>query len=106
MNTYVWSVILFGAVVTVIPRILPITIMSKIKLHPKLEEFLKYIPISILSSLIAVEAFTVDNKFSILGNEMEILALVPTIIVGLIKRNLLLTVVVGMISIAVLRIIY
>ena len=45
MNTYVWSVILFGAVVTVIPRILPITIMSKIKLHPKLEEFLKWLPI-------------------------------------------------------------
>ena len=105
MNMYIWTVILGGCIVTLLPRVLPITAMSKMKLHPKLEEFLKYIPISILSALIAVEIFTIDVKFSIIGNELKILALIPTIIIGVKKKDLLLTVVVGIISVALLRLI-
>lgn len=55
MNIYVWAVILGGCIVTVIPRVLPIAVISKMNLNPKVEEFLKYIPLSILSSLIGVE---------------------------------------------------
>ncbi|EKQ51269.1 MULTISPECIES: AzlD domain-containing protein [unclassified Clostridium] len=106
MNYYVWSVILGGCIVTVLPRILPITILSKIKLNKRVEEFLTYIPISILAALIAVELFTVDNKFSIDGNFLELIAAIPTILVAIKKNELLLTVVVGIISIAVLRFLY
>lgn len=103
MNLYVWSVIIGGCIVTVLPRVLPITVLSKLKLNKKVEEFLTYIPISILAALIAVELFTVDNKFSIQGNFIELLAAIPTIFVAIKKNNLLLTVVVGVISIAILR---
>ena len=54
-----------GCIVTVIPRVLPITILSKIRLNKKIEEFLTYIPISILAALIAVELFTVNNRFQL-----------------------------------------
>ena len=103
MNFYVWSVIIGGGIVTVLPRILPITILSKIRLNKSVEQFLTYIPISILAALIAVELFTTDNKFSIQSNALELLAAIPTILVALKKNNLLLTVVVGIISIAFLR---
>lgn len=63
MNSYVWSVIIGGCIVTMLPRVLPITILSKIKLNKKVEEFLTYIPISILASLIVAELFITDNKF-------------------------------------------
>ena len=106
MNMYVWSVIIGGCIVTVIPRILPITILSKIRLNKKVEEFLTYIPISILAALIAVELFTVNHKISIEDNFVEILAAVPTLLVALKKNNLLLTVVVGIVSIAILRFVY
>ena len=106
MYMYVWSVIVGGCIVTVIPRVLPITILSKIRLNKKVEEFLTYIPISILAALIAVELFTVNNKISIEGNFIEILAAVPTLLVALKKNNLLLTVVVGIFSIAILRFVY
>lgn len=103
MNAYVWSVIIGGCVVTVLPRVLPITILSKMKLNKRVEEFLTYIPISILTALIAVELFTVDNKFMIKGNYLEILAALPAILVAVKKNNLLLTVIVGIVSIAILR---
>ncbi len=103
MNTYVWSVIIGGCVVTVLPRVLPITILSKMKLNKRIEEFLTYIPISILTALIAVELFTADNKFAIKGHSLEILAALPVTLVAIKKNNLLLTVIVGVVSIAVLR---
>lgn len=106
MSFYVWSIIIGGCIVTVLPRILPITILSKIKLNKKVEEFLTYIPISILAALIAVELFTDDNKFSIQGNYLELLVSIPTILVALKKNSLLLTVVVGIVSIAILRFIF
>lgn len=107
MNIYVWSIIIGGGIVTVLPRVLPITILSKLKLNPKVEEFLTYIPISILTALIAVELFTVDNKFSIgEDNYIELLAAVSTLIFAIKKNNLLLTVLVGIISIAILRFIF
>ena len=92
-----------GCIVTLLPRVLPITILSKIKLNKKVEEFLTYIPISILAALIAVELLTIDNKFSIQGNFLELLAAIPTLVVAIKKNNLLLTVVVGIVSIAILR---
>ena len=106
MNFYVWSVIIGGCLVTMLPRVLPIAMLSKIKLNRKVEEFLSYIPISILSSLIAVELFITDNKFSIQGNYLELLAAIITILVAIKKNNLLITVIVGVISIAVLRFVF
>ena len=106
MNIYVWSVIIGGCIVTVLPRVLPITILSKIKLNKNVEEFLTYIPLSILPALIAVELLTVDNKFSIQGNSLELLAAIPTLLIAIRKNNLLLTVVVGIISVGVLRFIF
>lgn len=106
MNLYVWSVIMGGCIATLLPRVLPITILSKIKLNKNVEEFLRYIPISILAALIAVELFTADNKFSIQGNSLELLATIPTLLVAIKKNNLLLTVVVGIVSIAILRFVF
>ena len=106
MNLYVWSVIIGGCIVTVLPRVLPITVLSKVKLNKKVEEFLTYIPISILAALIAVELLTVENKISFEGNLLELIAAVPTILVAVKKNNLLLTVIVGIVSIAILRFLF
>jgi branched-subunit amino acid transport protein len=54
--------------------------------------------------VIAVELFTVNNKFSIQDNSLELLAAIPTILVAIKKNDLLLTVIVGIILIAILRI--
>ena len=103
MNIYVWSVIIGGCIVTVLPRVLPITVLSKLKLNHKIEEFLKYIPISILSALIAVELMTENSSISINSHYAELLAAIPTILIGIKKKNLLLTVISGVVLVAFLR---
>lgn len=104
MNMYVWIVIIGGSIVTILSKILPIMLISKVNLNYKISKFLKFIPMSILSALIVSQLFIVNEKVNV--NSCEIIATIPTIIIAIKKNNLLLTVIVGVISIAVLRFIY
>ncbi|MBP2630178.1 MAG: branched-chain amino acid transporter [Firmicutes bacterium] len=105
MNTYVWTVILGGCIVTMLPRVLPITLLSKITLNEKLTEFLTYLPISILSALIASEILISNNQLVFSENALKLLAALPTLFIALKKNNLLLTVLTGIVTLALLRII-
>lgn len=104
MSIYVWTIIIGGAVVTILPRILPIMFISKINLSDNISKFLNFIPIAILSTLVVSQLFIDNNKVSI--NTYETIAVIPTVIIAIKKNNLLLTVIVGVISLALLRIIF
>lgn len=101
MKMYIWIIILGGSIVTMLPRVLPIMFVSKINLNDRVSKFLKFIPIAILSALVVSELFISNNRLYI--NTYEIIAIIPTLIVAIIKNNLLLTVIVGVISMAILR---
>ena len=104
MRMYVLLVILGGAVVTILPRVVPIMFMSKIKLNDKVSKFLNYIPLALLSVLVVSGLFFNNNKLEV--QPLEIAAAVPTVIVAVKKNNLMLTVIVGIISLAILRLIF
>lgn len=103
MNTYVWTIILGGCLVTIIPRVLPITLLAKVTLNETLADFLTYLPISILSALIAAELLIVDNHIEFFENAIKLLATLPTLFIAIKKDNLLLTVLTGIITLALLR---
>jgi branched-subunit amino acid transport protein len=103
MNTYVWTVIFGGCIVTILPRVLPITLLSKITLNEKLTEFLTYLPISILSALIASELLIRNNQLVFSENALNLLAALTTLFIAIKKNNLLLTVLTGIITLALLR---
>jgi branched-subunit amino acid transport protein len=105
MNTYVWTIILGGCLVTIIPRVIPITLLSKVTLNETLADFLTYLPISILSALIAAELLIVDNHIAFFENSIKLFATLPTLFIAIKKDNLLLTVLTGIITLAVLRLI-
>ncbi|KOF57771.1 branched-chain amino acid ABC transporter [Clostridium sp. DMHC 10] len=96
--------IIGGAIVTILPRVLPVMLISKIKLNKKVEMFLKYIPISILTALVFSALVISNNKVSI--NVPVLVAAAITCITAVKKNNLLLTVIVGVLSMAVLRMIF
>jgi len=104
MNMNIWYIILGGCAVTLLPRVLPVMLISKINLNDRVVEFLKYIPISILTALVASELLISNNKFSMTNS--VIIAAIITALVAVKKNNLLLTVIVGVISMAVLRFIF
>lgn len=101
MNIHIWYIIMGGCAVTLLPRVLPVMLISKINLNDRVVKFLKYIPISILTALVASELLISDNKFSM--NSPLFIAAIITAIVAVKKNNLLLTVIVGVLSMTVLR---
>ena len=104
MNMRIWYIIIGGALVTILPRVLPVMLITKINLNNKVEIFLKYIPVSILTALVFSELLISNNKLAI--NIPVMVAAAITCITAIKKNNLLLTVIVGVVSMAVLRMVF
>ena len=102
------TLIIGMALVTYVPRVLPLWLLSSRGLHPALMRWLEMVPPAVLSALLAPSLFlhktpeggeafffSLDNVF--------LLASVPTFIVAMRSRSFLGTVAVGMGLVALIR---
>lgn len=88
MNDTTFILILISAmVVTYIPRMLPLVILSKTKLPTKIERFLDYIPIAILGSILLPTLIYKENTINIsFDNEILIAGIITIIVAKFVKR--------------------
>lgn len=101
-NMIVLTIFLCG-VVTWVPRIMPFVLSKKVTFSKGLNQFLSYLPMCILMALF-VQGLLVQQRHGLpTFNSENILASLPTIVVGIISRDLMWTVIVGIISMAALR---
>lgn len=78
--------------------------LSRLQIPPWLERWLSYVPLGILSALLGQALFIGNNNtIDLTLWRPEILALVPSLWVGLKTKNLFLPVFTGMLSVALLR---
>ena len=104
MTKYVFVTIIGCAVVTWIPRVFPFILTKKIEFPDWFLKFLSYIPICILTALLVQSILEVqENGFPQLKT-LEAFACIPTLLVAIRTKDLMKTVLVGIISVAVLRI--
>ncbi|MFZ7332781.1 AzlD domain-containing protein [Streptococcus pluranimalium] len=98
--------IFLGAIVTWIPRILPF-ILTKYKGLPEpLIRFLNYLPISIIFAL-TLSSLVNEQKGQLPHfHWLEMLAVIPTFWVAIKSKNILLSVVTGIVIMAVLRLVF
>jgi branched-subunit amino acid transport protein len=104
-----WSIfliILGSALVTFIPRVLPIAILSRIELPDWAMRWLSYVPIAVMAALVGQELLMPNGKLVPLQNNLELIAALPAFMIAIVTRSLLGTVVVGIISIMVLRFVF
>ncbi|HEL1585713.1 AzlD domain-containing protein [Streptococcus suis] len=106
IKTSILLIILAAALVTWVPRVLPFVLTQNKSLPPKLVKFLSFLPITIifaltLSSIMDEEVGSLPNLLPV-----ESLALLPTFLVVLRTKNILLAVVVGVLTTAALRLIF
>ncbi|MGQ7484531.1 AzlD domain-containing protein [Streptococcus suis] len=106
IKTSILLIILAAALVTWVPRVLPFVLTQNKSLPPKLVKFLSFLPITIIFSLTL--SSIMDEKVGSLPNLLlvESLALLPTFLVVLRTKNILLAVVVGVLTTAALRLIF
>lgn len=99
-----WAILLIilgTALVTFIPRVLPLMVLSRFELPEWAARWLSFIPISVMAALVGQELFMQEGRISLWN--VEILAAIPTFIIAVKTRSLLATVLVGIISLMLLR---
>lgn len=103
IDPYVLWVILGGAAVTFLPRVLPLMILSRFRLPAWSERWLSHVPVSIMAALVAQELLIDDGRLAPLWPNPELLAAVLALLVAVRTRSLLGTVLTGIVSLMLLR---
>ncbi|MCC5889009.1 MAG: AzlD domain-containing protein [Alkalibacterium sp.] len=70
------------ALVTFLPRFLPLLLLSKKEISPSLSRWMSFIPVSIFAALVASDIFFWEESFNI--NPLDNIKLLPSVLVILI----------------------
>lgn len=106
VNGYVLVIIIGSAVVTFIPRVLPLVVLSRLTLPDWGMRWLSNVPIAVMSALVGQELLLANGKLSSFQNNLELFAAIPTFVVAILSRSLIGTVVVGIITMMILRFVF
>lgn len=93
------------ALVTWIPRILPFVFVKNMKMPDVVLRWLAYIPVCILSALV-IEGFFSKQQSFVVVDWLNVGAFIPTLLVALLTKSLSKTVIAGVVTMAVLRLLF
>lgn len=96
-------VILGSALVTFLPRVLPLMIMSRFSMPQWVMQWLGYVPVAVMAALVAQEVLTRDGEIYMSWTNLELWTAIVTFIASVISRSLLVTVLTGVIVLMLLR---
>ncbi|WP_311406840.1 AzlD domain-containing protein [Liquorilactobacillus uvarum] len=98
-----YTVIILCTLVTWIPRIFPFIFAKFIKFPEWLLRFLRYLPLAMMTALFAENFFVVHPNQLPGINLLALLASIPAVVLGWLTRSLVLVVVIGVVSMGLLR---
>tara|TARA_A100001037_G_C14530688_1_gene362922 strand:- start:100 stop:429 length:330 start_codon:yes stop_codon:yes gene_type:complete len=95
---------IFGmSLITLLIKIIPAILVSNIKIPDYLNKILEFVPLAVLSSMV-VQFIIIDNgKLNLSFTNEFLWASVPTLIVALIFKSLFITIIIGLLTIVLLR---
>ena len=99
--------VLLSMVVAFLPRFIPLRIFSTREIPQWFNEWMKYVPVSLFTALVVKDIFinTKDYSFIGLGYLANIVAAVIVIVVAYRSRSMGLSVVFGLIAVALLALV-
>src|SRR5512145_1883562 len=103
VNAAVLWIIIGTALVTMIPRVVPLVLLSRMALPAGVVRWLGFVPIAVLSALLAQSVALVDGQLALPPQNLTLPAVVPTLLVAIYTRSLIGTVVAGVVTMALLR---
>jgi len=96
----------FGmALVTYLPRMMPLVVLSRFQFPPALLRWLSFVPISVLAALLAKELLVSGGQLALPPAHPQLLAAIPAFVVAAKTRSLMGTVVAGMAAMALIRLV-
>ncbi len=91
------------AVVTYIPRVLPLLLIARHSLPGPVIRWLKYVPVAVLASLLGPTVLVQGEVLAINSGNHFLWAALPSFLVAWKTRQMFPTVLVGMAAVAILR---
>lgn len=101
-----WSVMLVIAgtsLVTILPRVLPLVFLSRMNLPDWLRRWLSFVPVAVMSALLAQELLVPKGRLSLADSGYALLAAAVAFVVAFRTRSLFGTVLAGIGVMIVLR---
>lgn len=95
--------IIGAALVTFLPRVLPLMAMTRFPLPEGLRRWLRFVPVAVMSALVAQAVLLEEGKWVPIADNIKLLAAIPAFVVAIATRNLLLTVLAGVLSLMAIR---
>ena len=97
-----WLLIALMALVTYLPRALPLAFAGRVRLPAALERGLEFVPIAVLTAIIAQTALVRDGALDLSLHNHHAIAASVAFAVALFTRHLFLTIVAGLACFALL----
>jgi len=104
-SNYIYLTIIGCGIATWLSRVLPFFILKKFSLPKVVVDFLSFVPIVIMSTMWFSNLFTARPGQLPKVNLEFLMASIPTFIAAVISKSLLVVVIVGIIALAILRLI-
>ncbi len=96
-----WLLIIGMMVLTFIPRYLPLALAGKFHIHPLLGRALEFVPIAVLTAIIAQASFIHDGKLDLAFSNPYLYGLIAAIVTAWITKHTFKTILVGLIVYAI-----
>lgn len=96
-------IVIGSALVTAIPRVIPMVLLSRIALPPWLRAWLGAVPVAILAALLASELLVPGGRLVPPSGYPALIAILPVLLISALTRSLMGAVIAGMLTISLLR---
>ncbi|HOA22746.1 MAG TPA: AzlD domain-containing protein [Aggregatilineales bacterium] len=104
-QTTVFLIIVGMAVVTYIPRALPMLALSQRKLPEPVAVWLRYVPVAVLSALLLPSLVVQEGRLDLSAGNLFLWAAIPTLLVAWRTRSMFGAVITGMLIVALARLV-
>ena len=91
-----WLLITGMVILTFIPRLLPMAMANRFHISPLLRQALEFVPIAVLTAIVAQVALVHDGELDIAANNPYIYGAMAAVVVALRSQHLFTTVIAGL----------
>ena len=96
MRPWVLATVIGMMLVTYLPRMLPIVVLSRVRLPEWFGRWLSFVPVAVLSALLVPSILVKDGAVWVAPENKPLLAALPTFLIALKTRNLFASVLAGL----------
>ena len=87
--------VLAATLVTVLPKVLPVTFLRGDSLPPLLRRWLDVVPVAVMAALVGPDIFIYDGRFDLSADNLFLMVSIPTFLVAWKTKNYFVTIAVG-----------